>query len=199
MLDLTTVEALAEDPFVTARSDWGIDTVITHATSALDVDVYEHNLADGKRHALYGSLTEIEDMLLECLDAVASLRDRSAPIARFEADPPAEVPGDLKETVGYDLEATRRSILRPPNSGEGRVLDGLGINSDGPLEIDDLRWHDLLPRLLDEFVLGDPSWRSAVFRLWVERVIEYTTTHVSQGYDHAIAHLEATIERFESG
>jgi mannosylglycerate synthase len=192
------IESLAADPFVLARSDWGIDTVLTHATATLGGGIYEHNVADGKRHALYGSLSDIRDMVLECLDAVASLRGRPAPNADFEADPPAPVPADLKQTVAYDLVSTRRVIARPPEPGEKAVLDELGIDGSAPIEMDGKRWARLVPMLLDRFDLGDPAWRDAVFRLWVERVIHYTVHQVPDGYDAAIAYLEQTITDFES-
>ncbi len=124
------VESLAGDPFVTARSDWGIDTVITHATSLLGTGIYEHNARDGKRHALYGSLTEIRDMVLECLDAVASLRDRPAPPpgAPVRLGPPrarARRPeADRRLRPGGDPRCHRRT----PWTGGGRaILASLGI------------------------------------------------------------------------
>jgi mannosylglycerate synthase len=191
------VAALANDPFVVARSDWGIDTVMTHATATLDGRVYEHNVVDGKRHALYGSLTEIRDMVLECLDAVASLRGRRPPSADFAADPPAPVPPDLKETVAYDMDATRSAISEPPIPEESVILEDLGLDPNGLLEMDGRLWREVFPTLIDRFRLDDPGWRSAVFRLWVERVIHYTTNRVPQGYDAAMEYLEKTIREFE--
>lgn len=201
LLSAEAVRALAADPFVTRRSDWGIDTVITHATTTLDVGIYEHNIPDGKRHALYGSLTEIRDMVLECLDAVSSLAGRQAPNPelRFETDPPAEVPADLKRTVGYDIDSTRAALGSPPSPGERRLLVGLGLDPDRPLEMSHTEWRRILPVLVERFDLADQDWRDVVFRLWVERVIHYTLNQVPAGYDAAIAYLEGTIEDFESG
>lgn len=193
------VEALASDSFVTARSDWGIDTVITHATAALGLDIYEHNAPGGKRHALYGALTDIEDMVLECLDAVASLWGRGLPEPgpSFEADPPAPVPDDLKQTVAYDLESTRASISAQPGPEERTILESLGVDPEAPIEMGHEPWRLLLPRLLAQFQLTDPAWRKVVFRLWVERVIHYTTNQVPAGYDAAMTYLESTILDFE--
>jgi mannosylglycerate synthase len=190
------LESLARDPFVMARSDWGIDTIITHATSTLGVGLYEHNAPDGKRHALYGALTDIREMVLECLDAVASLRGRRRPNVGFESDPAAPVPDDLKETVAYDLAATRAAISDPPDPEETEVLDALGVNE--PVEMDAERWLETFPVLLTGFRLDDAAWRSAVFRLWVERVVHYTTHQVPLGYDAAMAYLEGTITDFEA-
>lgn len=199
LLSAAAVENLAADPFVRARSDWGVDTVITHATSTMGLGIYEHNAADGKRHALYGSLAEIEEMLLECLDAVSSLQGRPGPskAAVFDSDPPAEIPVDLKETVAYDLTATRASVAESPDSREKAVLAWLGVDPEAPLTIDAEVWSWLYPRLLDGFRLDDEAWRAAAFRLWVERVTHYTTHWVPLGYDIAMSHLEATIHDFE--
>lgn len=192
------IESLAEDPFVTARSDWGIDTVLAHATSTLGADIYEHNIASGKRHALYGSLTEIREMVLECLDAVASLDGRAHPGRAFEADPPAEVPEDLKQTVAYDVDATRSAIADPPDASEREILESLGIDPHAPIVMDTLRWREVFPLLMERFRLNNPSWRSAVFRLWVERVIHYTAHQVPHGYEAAIDHLERAVLDFEN-
>lgn len=200
LLTRPAIESLATDPFVVARSDWGIDTVITHATAVMGLGIYEQNAPDGKRHALYGSLTDIREMALECLDAVGSLQGRPAPdpSSRFDADPPAPVPADLKQTVAYDVAATRRAIAAPPGPGEERLLKGLGLDPGRPLTMDEERWREVFPALLEDFVLDDEDWRNVAFRLWVERVIDYTTTRVTRGYDHAMDYLEETIRRYEA-
>jgi hypothetical protein len=201
LLGEEALRALAEDPFVIARSDWGIDTVITHATATLGLAVYEHNARDGKRHALYGSLTEIRDMVLECLDAVASLRGRAGPPtgSGFESDPSAPVPDDLKLTVGFDMEATMRAVADLPDPDELAVLQRLPIEPSGLAEMDEMLWGRVLNGLIEGFALGVASWEKAVFRLWVMRVIHYTTHQVPLGYDHALAYLEQTIRDYEIG
>lgn len=200
LLEGSVVARLATDDFVRDRSDWGIDTVLTYATSALGVDVYEHNVADGKRHALYGSLTDIRDMVLECLDAVSSLEGHTAPASEtiLVTDPAEEVPADLKETIGFDLEATRSSIAEPPDLREREILTSLGMSSEQENSIDATRWGEIMDGLMSQFVFDDPAWRSAVFRLWVQRVITYTTLVVPRGYDHAMSYLEETIATYES-
>lgn len=197
LLSAPAVEALAANPAVRARSDWGIDTMITHATACLDLGLFEHNAPDGKRHALYESLTDIRDMVLECLDAVRSLDGAPPEGADFAADPPAPVPMDLKEAVAYDVAKTRESIARGPAPGEAEILASLDVDPDAPMEMDEERWRKILPALMERFDLADPAWRSVVFRLWVERVIHYTVHQVPFGYDSAMSHLEGTIKDFE--
>jgi mannosylglycerate synthase len=195
----SAVASLASDSFVRSRSDWGIDTVITHATAVMGLSMYENNIPDGKRHALYGSLTDIRDMVLECLDAVASLRGRAAPDpdGGFATDPPTGAPADLKETVAFDLAATRRSLATAPEPRERQLMEDVGVDPDRPITMDAARWMDVFPALLERFVLEDADWRSVAFRLWSERVINYTTTQVPLGYDRAMEHLEGTIHQFE--
>lgn len=199
LLSGRVVENLAEDRFVRDRSDWGIDTVLTHATAVMGEGIFETNIEDGKRHALYGSLFEIEPMLVECLDAVQSLARRPGPppATIFERDEPTAVPEDLKQTVGYDLAATRAAVADPPSEAERAVLLSLGVDPDDPGPIDAVRWGEILERLLAQFDLNDPAWRASVFRVWVERVITYTTSVVSRGYDDAMTYLAETIDRYE--
>ncbi len=193
------VEALAADPFVIARSDWGIDTLITHATAVMGGANYEHNVADGKRHALYGSLTDIEDMILECLDAVASLHGHPGPPAEavLESDPPAPVPSDLTGTIAYDIKTTRASVAQPPSPAEREILESVGVDPDHLGGIDASKWGAILDDMLLRFDLAEQPWRAAAFRLWVERVITYTLEVVVSGYDHAMAYLEETISQYE--
>ena len=198
LLTAPAVEALATDLSVRARSDWGIDTLITHATACLDLGLFEHNAPDGKRHALYGSLTDIRDMVLECLDAVASIEGTPPESADFDGDPPAPVPEDLKRTVAYDVAKTREAISEAPDPSEREILESLDVDPDSPIEMDGERWLVTLPALLGGFELEDPAWRSVVFRLWVERVTHYTVHQVPLGYDAAIGYLEATIRDFEA-
>jgi mannosylglycerate synthase len=200
---------LVSNELVRTRSDWGIDTMITHATATLGAPMYEHNVADGKRHALYGSLDEIREMVIECLDAARSLRAMPGPPsgARFSADPPADAPEDLKRVVGYDIEQTtplltavwseeEASIAQQLESG---ISDEVLANRDAPnfgfMSAD--VWGDVLAWLLTQFRLEDEAWRSLAFRLWLMRVLAYTTEVVPNGYDDSLAYLEETVAGYE--
>ena len=201
LLGRVAVESLATDDHVRRRSDWGVDTIITHATANLDVGLYEHNAPDGKRHALYGSLGDIRQMFLECLDAAASLRGRAvpAPNIRFGSDPLEPAPDDLKETVAYDTTATRAEIASPPDDGEADLLSQLGFDESPIPVVDAGAWHEVFPKLLDRFILGDRGWEMAAFRLWTARVLHYTEHVVPLGYDRAMSYLDATVHQFELG
>lgn len=201
--------ALAGDGFVRSRSDWGIDTVITHASAALGAPMYEHNVPTGKRHALYGSLDEIRDMLLECLDAASSLIGKRAPSsdAIFRSDPPSPVPEDLKSIVGYDVDGTTTLLLAGWSEEESELArhlpDDISTqvlrNRTAPNYefMDSSVWEVTLYWLLRSFRLGDPVWESLAFRLWLMRVLSYTAIEVPNGYDEAISYLEESVRRYE--
>lgn len=201
--------ALAGDGFVRSRSDWGIDTVITHASAALGAPMYEHNVPTGKRHALYGSLDEIRDMLLECLDAASSLIGKRAPSsdAIFRSDPPSPVPEDLKSIVGYDVDGTTTLLLAGWSEEESELTRQLPDDISSQVLrnrtapnyefMDSSAWEVTLSWLLRSFRLGDPVWESLAFRLWLMRVLSYTAIEVPNGYDEAISYLEESVRRYE--
>jgi len=206
LLTRPALEKLAGSQLVRERSDWGIDTVLTYATSVMGLGVYEHHVDDGKRHALYGSLAELRDMLLECLDAAASLSDLPGPSpgAKHASDPPAPTPADLKETIAYDVEGTRALLSEEWSREELDLVQGLreeaGAALFGPGEtsaMDEELWHVAHGFLLENFVLGDPAWESVAFRLWLMRVLDYTNKHATRGFDEAMSYLESTIVHYE--
>lgn len=207
LITAPVLEALAGSELVVRRSDWGIDTVLTYATSVMGLGLHEHHVADGKRHALYGSLDELREMMLECLDAAASLAGLPGPGpgARHGSDLPTEVPSDLKQTVAYDVEGTTRLAEAPWSARERDLASGLPSGVVGALEsgvdgfswMDALVWFEVHGFLLDNFVLGDPDWESLAFRLWLARVLAYTGDQALTGYDDAMGYLEETITRYE--
>ncbi len=209
LLTEAAVTALASSPSVTARSDWGIDTLITYETAILDIGLYEHQVQDGKRHSLYGSLAELRVMVTECLDAIAFLSGRPGPgpEAVHSSDPPAPVPPDLKNTVAYDIDPTVRLLTKDwtdeetglastlPEGIAGRVLANTNEPTFAFMDAD--AWFETLSILLDRFSLGDRAWESLAFRLWIARVLSYTTNQALAGYDRAIDYLEETVRDYE--
>ena len=195
LLTGVALESLAQSELVRSRSDWGIDTVITFATSVLGAGLYEHHVVDGKRHTLYGSLEELRPMVVECLDAVSRLAglDGPRPEARHGSDRPATVPDDLKRTVAYDLSSTLPLLTSGWTNEEAELAsglptqarDGLLTNLERPdlLFMDAGTWLETLRFLLSGFRLGDRAWESLAFRLWLNRVLSYTTDQAQTGYD----------------
>jgi mannosylglycerate synthase len=209
LADVDVVRALAGEDTVRERSDWGVDTMLTYATSALGTAVYEHDLADGKRHALYGSLWELRTMVLECLDAVASLAGRPSPPPGSElvSEPSSPVPDDLKNVRGFDPEATMALLTVEPANEEidlaARLPDEVGERAldtakGGEIEFMDAdTWGTTLRFLLAEFELGDPAWEALAFRLWLIRVLAYANGPAREGYDRALDYLETIILHYE--
>ena len=202
------VRALAGEETVRERSDWGVDTMLTYATSALGTAVYEHDLADGKRHALYGSLWELRTMVLECLDAVASLAGRPPPSgSELVSEPSSPVPDDLKKVRGFDLEATMALLGVEPSNEEADLAarlpgevgeSALATAKGGEIEFMDAdTWESTLRFLLAQFELGNPAWEALAFRLWLIRVLAYATGPAREGYDRAQDYLETIILRYE--
>jgi mannosylglycerate synthase len=204
------LESLARSDFVRNRSDWGIDTVLTYATSVMGLGLYEHHVDGGKRHALYGSLDELRDMLVECLDAAVSLRGRPPPPpgSTHAGDTPTPAPDDLKQAIAYDIEGTMRLLDAPWGDAERQLaarLPGdigervLAREPGGDISyMDATAWREVHGFLLDGFELGEPAWESLAFRLWLTRVLAYTTSQAREGYDEAMAYLESTIAAYET-
>jgi hypothetical protein len=192
------------------RSDWGIDTVLTYATSVMGTGMYEHHVADGKRHALYGSLDELREMLIECLDAARSLQGLPGPDpgAVHGTDPPSAAPRDLKQVVAYDIDGSRRLLGGAWPDDEAELLSTLPEDIAGVLlsgapdrvfdSVDADLWFQIHGFLIEGFALGDPVWESLAFRLWLMRVLAYTAGEARLGFDRAIAYLRSTIERYEA-
>jgi hypothetical protein len=59
-------------------------------------------------------------------------------------------------------------------------------------------WYLIHGLLIDRFVLGDPVWEALAFRLWLMRVLAYTTHQARLGFDQAMTYLRSTIERYEA-
>jgi mannosylglycerate synthase len=210
LLTRPALQALARSDLVRDRSDWGIDTVITYATSVMGLGLYEHHVAGGKRHSLYGSLEELRPMLVECMAAAVSLRGLPGPGPgdRHGSDPPQPVPSDLLTTVAYDFERTADLLTAPLSPGETGLIAGIPgpdriramVDPTGPRPelMDAPTWADTLGFLHRGFEIGAPAWESLAFRLWLHRVVAYTTEWVPRGYAAAIGHLEGTIRDFEA-
>ena len=194
LLTRPALQLLAHSDLVRDRSDWGIDTVLTYATAVMGLGLYEHHVADGKRHSLYGSLEELRPMLIECLAAAVSLRGLPGPDARARhgSDPPQPVPPDLLTTVAYDFDETTALLSTPLEEGESDLMAGMPdagrierlADPAHPLPtlMDASTWLATLRFLHDGFELGEPGWEPLAFRLWLHRVISYTLEWVPRGY-----------------
>lgn len=197
--------AVDTDPLIAGRSDWGIDTVLTYATVALGVPIYEHYVADGKQHALYGSLVDIRQMLIECFEAaasVAALRDPGRP--RHEVAPAAPAGPAIAHKVGFDVESTIHLLISPWPPEAVSAAAELPADLSRPLLanlvrptfsfMDGDRWRRTLQALLERYEPA-PGWEEVLFRLWVARVLAYATREGLFGHSGAMEVLEEEVRR----
>lgn len=199
-------ESLVEDPFVTSRSDWGIDTAICYTTAALGEPIRETYVADGKQHALYGSLEELRDMVVECFEAARDVADKPAPpSARHEVEGSGPAPAAITDKVGYNVEDTLTLLTAGWTAAEVEAASTLPSSLSEPLLgnlvrpvfafLDAAAWHQALISLL-ELYRPEPGWRGVLFRLWVARVLAYTTTDALAGHSRAMQTLESTVSGY---
>ena len=197
--------ALADDPRVVERSDWGIDTVLTYATVALGEPVYEHYVAEGKQHALYRSLGDIRQMLVECFEAAAAVAALPSPgRPRHEVAPPATAGPAIAHKVGFDIESTIHLLIAPWPPEAVSAAAELPADLSRPLLanlvrptfsfMDGARWRRTLQVLLARYE-STPGWEEVLFRLWVARVLAYATGEALYGHAAAMAVLEEQVRR----
>ncbi|MCR4391436.1 MAG: hypothetical protein NUV94_01355 [Candidatus Acetothermia bacterium] len=207
LLTRPVAEALVANPRVQAQSDWGIDTLYTFATVAGGFGMYETYLGVGKLHKLYGTLTDLRTMLVECFSALQSLAGEKVPEGTVHH---VEYQGPVSETVktkiGYNFDGTLALLAQGWTARQlalldlfpTRVRDGLARSRSFPQLgfMDDEAWYDTYQVLLREFRADDPDWQELLFRLWIVRVLAYTVTVALRGYDVAMHHLHGMVERY---
>ncbi|MBC7093562.1 hypothetical protein H5T53_06120 [Candidatus Bipolaricaulota bacterium] len=207
LLTRPVAEALVADPRVQAQSDWGIDTLYTFATVAGGFSMYETYLGVGKLHKLYGTLTDLRTMLIECFSALQSLAEEKVPEGTVHH---VEYQGPVSETVktkiGYNFDGTLALLAQGWTERQlalldlfpARVRDGLACCRSFPQLgfMDDEAWYDTYRVLLREFQADDPDWQELLFKLWIVRVLGYTVTVALRGYDVAMHHLHGMVERY---
>lgn len=201
------IGAVASAPGVSTRSDWGIDTLLTHAMVDTGLSLYEHHVSRGKSHSLYGSLDELKTMLVECFDAALSLPDHRLPTIEHARDPETPAPETLRSQTGYSVEQTRPLLANPLAQGEAGLIASLPgalpaqvdrMMTTGNVDyLDEHVWREILFVAREGFALGDPAWESLLFRLWTGRVLNYTDAQVSRGYDAALEYLAGTIQSYQ--
>jgi mannosylglycerate synthase len=198
------VEYLVSADDVQAQSDWGIDTLYTFATVRQGFSMFETYIPQGKMHALYGSLTDLQTMLIECFAAVQSLRERPVKATTpHQVEKRTEVSEEVKSKIGYDVEATIQLLSAELTSRQvelstvlpASVREGLLAAQRYPRFsfMDDRAWFETYSVMLDHFTKDDADWEALLFRLWITRVLGYTINTALRGYDHALAHLNRMI------
>lgn len=192
------VETLVADKRVIAQSNWGIDTLYTWVCAEHGFSLLEVYVPQGKMHALYGGLRDLESMVCECFDAIQSLKHETIPTdpSIHRIDPPAAVPDSITSKIGYDVQKSLKLLAEGWSKRQyellklfgDRVQEGMRAATDWPeyIFMDEDTWIAAYEVFLKHFNLNDPDWRALLFRMWVVRVINYTLRHVLRGYSSAL-------------
>ena len=201
------VERLVADERVQAQSDWGIDTLYTFATVQYGFHVYETYVPAGKAHKLYGRLTDLRTMLVECFAAVQRLSGETLQAdILHRAEPSLNVPPAITEKLGFDFEGTMTLLKEDWTSRQEELLvylpdevgKGLLANKQYPRFgfMDEANWATSYRVLLQHFVLGDTDWEELLFKLWMVRVLNFTTTTAIRGYNFSQQYLQNMLRRY---
>ncbi len=208
MMNREVAEALIGDEAVLARSDWGIDTAYTWTMAKGKFSMFETYVPAGKLHKLYGALSDLKDMALECFHTIQALKqeriETRGMVHRIER--PGPVPEAVKEKTAYDLEGSLKLLMSDWTEGQKELLNRFPEDvREGMKEcprrprfkfMDDATWFETYGILLEEFDFTDEDWRELLFKLWLARVLNYTSSIALRGYDYALHHLYRMIEGF---
>jgi mannosylglycerate synthase len=203
----SAAEIVGNSRLVLEQSDWGIDTALTFATVAAGIPIYECYNGEGKDHALYGSLGELQTMLVECLGTLQRLpAELIVGEAVHEIEPASWTSPAIAAKVAFDVEESLRLLARgwtPRQDALTRELlpgelatavAGWRNWPDTSVMNDDV-WLDCVAGLLDHYQAGDQDWEALVFRLWVAQVIAFTLRVALRGHQPALTHLRSLVQR----
>jgi mannosylglycerate synthase len=207
MFDRAVVERLVADDRVQNQSDWGIDTMYTFATTQAGIPFYEAYMAGGKVHSLYGRLTDLRSMLVECFQAIRLLRGETMPeYTAHRIEYPGVAPPAIVEKLGYGIEATVQLLTEQWTDRQAElarhfpvpIRDGLLANRQRATYdfMDEEAWYDAYLVMLEHAEPGDEDWADVLFRLWTARVLQYTTSVAIRGYDYATRYLHSTVTQY---
>lgn len=203
-------ERLANDQKVINQSDWGIDTIYTWDIIKCGFSLYESYQPAGKIHGLYSALTDLKDMAIECFSAIQSLKSESINTKKIDhkVERPAPVPEAVKTKISYDIEGTIRLLMQNWTDNQTELLDLFPEEIKDPMLecrktprfnfMNKDRWQKTYKILLEHFNPQDSDWQELLFKLWITRVLNYTTHLALKGYDQAMYYLYQTIEEFVS-
>jgi len=199
---------LFQDDAVRAQSDWGIDTLYTWTTFHHGFSLYETYRETGKIHKLYGRLTDLKTMLIECFAAIQALRDAPAiaRAVRHDIEPPTPAPEDVRRKTAYDVEGTMNLLMEDWTDRQAQLLDQFPDSiRDAMLQcrtkprfgfMDEAAWYSVYRILLDAFDPADEDWGRLLFKLWVARVLDYTMQTALKGSEYAVSQLHGMVERY---
>lgn len=203
-------EKLIVDSLVRDASDWSIDTALTIAFARYHVKLYEVYIKEGKDHKLYGKLSDLETMAVECFNIIKENKglkiDTSGMI--YEKDKVGLVPAEYKTRVAFDVEGSIKEFREdwsqemmeivkayfPEHIGQ-KVLDAVHGADYTFMDID--MWYEVYDVLMEKFDFKIKAWRRVLFKLWVLRVLNHAKIAM-QDPDRALEVLYKMIKFFRS-
>lgn len=199
---------LYKDERSVRQSDWGIDTAYTWLMVANEFSLYETYVSIGKVHRLYSTLADLQDMAIECFSTIQQLKDEQVSTAKMihRMERPGPVPDRVKEKTAYGLEGSLHLLMENWTDEQLELLGLFPRNvREGMSEcrrrprfefMDAESWYETYKVLLERFDSEEKDWRELFFKLWIARVLNYTTKVALRGYDYALFYLYQMVEGF---
>ena len=201
-------EKLSKDNIVLSASDWSIDTAFTISFARYNVKLYEVYIEEGKEHKLYGRLSDLKTMAIECFDFIKDNKDLviSTDKMVYHKDELKDIPEKYKHMVAFDIKGSKNEfkvgwtpkmkeyLVRyfPREIGEkvNNVLTGKDTEF---IDID--LWFESYGVFMKYFDISDKDWRELFFKLWVLRVLNHAKLAIKYP-DKAIKHLRTMLTLF---
>ena len=207
LMERKVAETLIKDPDVLAQSDWGIDTIYTYKMVKNGFSMYETYMSSGKDHALYPGLDALESMLYECFSVIYYLQGGTGiSHIKHRIEHASGVSNRVENKLGFDIQKTLCLLSEDWNEKQKSLLDlfppEIGKKMRENTErivfdfMDDANWYTSYRTLLENFDPGCPDWRKLLFKLWVSRVLWYTTNVALKGYSYSFRHLYRMIDGY---
>lgn len=203
------VEKLSQDDAVLEASDWSIDTAFTIAFARYNVKLYEVYIKEGKEHKLYGKLSDLRTMAIECFDFIKdnkSLKIRTNKMV-YQKDESEKVPEKYKHEVAFDIEGTKEEFKTGWTQGMKELLNRFFPNTirdkvESALKggdtnfMDMYLWFEVYSVFMEHFDFNNKDWQELFFKLWVLRVLNQA--HLAlQNPDDSLEYLRRMIEFFK--
>lgn len=201
-------EKFIKDPWVMNYSDWGVDTVYTLAFAKYQAPLYEAYIKQGKLHKLYGSLSDLYTMLIECFAVIQenSVIKIDTESILYDKDTVKEIPARIQRKKAFDVEGTIPLLRENWTEQEIELLNFFPLKIKEGMRscrknldvrfMEPQTWYEVYKVLLEEFNQNEKAWRDLLFRLWIARVLNHTFYYVSRGYEYAMKSLEDMVSYF---
>jgi len=201
-------ERLIKDSWVMNYSNWGIDTAYTIAFAKYQASLYEAYIKEGKLHKLYGRLSDLYTMLVECFAVIeeSSAMPMNTQSALYKKDTVEKIPSSIQEKTAFDVKETiplltvnwTEEEIELLNFFPSKIKEGMrSCRNNLDLHfMDPQAWYEVYEVLLEKFDQNKKAWRDLLFRLWIARVLNHTFYYASKGYEYAMKSLEAMISNF---